>query len=648
MKVQTTEVKRQSVGGALAREARLGQQLVWSIFNDPVSALFFRRQTAGGSVTSPALPQYGKALLSTIKGNSMVWNQLVQIAGSDISKSESGITITDNRDGSYSVSGTASADVIMQLFAVTNSAHTFLFRGCPQGGSASTYYFGSSATYCDTGSGYMRTFGGSGSYGQSIVIKAGTALPNPITFYPQAIDLTLLFNNAIPAGYTVADFERDYPLKYYGYNPGQIIDLTGQGLETVGFNQWDEEREGGAFDADGNPTSGNADAFRSKNFTRVFPSTDYCLAAINATSGCYFYITEYDGNKTKIKTSSGMTPTEPRVFTTTATTAYIKFHFYKSGSGWQANPPTFSICINISNATKNGTYEPYWKSTKNLGLDDIRVQSPNVWDEEWESGDFDNTGEPSVNANRIRSKNFIPVTEGATYYAKTPTDCYMVLYYYDASKGFLSIKSSFTNSTFTTPSDCAFIKFFIWKSGGAVTTYNYDITINVSSAANNGKYFPRRVPGLAKAGSAYDEIDVARQKYVKRLGRVDLSQLTWTSPSANRWAGVPPSDLKAITDAQATPNWTCSTRIPLNSSYDLSTRQDGICYFLTYLYCYKGDNNSPTGILKYELASPEEYDLETPMDAEFKMDYLGTEALSPENSSTPSTAKFSAEIKYPK
>ena len=474
IKLGTQDIKRVFLGSSFVKRAYIGTEKVYDIYNDPVSALFFRRQTAGGSVTSPALPQYGKALLSTIKGNSMVRNQ-------QCSNGEAERTF----DASYS-SGSYAANIV--------NGHSYLIKfisnltSVPPSGNFRVWYGSRSINFGTLVSGaatysYIFTAATDASSFTVYIVDPGSLGGAGTIKYAQIIDLTLLFNGAVPAGYTVADFERDFPLDYYDYNPGQIIDLKGarlwwnqlvngcntssevygitrtavdkytvhysgtsgtstnftgtlgnlpviQGhkyygaangapsgctlggstnltfsgvtsrsgiceatgtsnscslglnipsgtyidndvhfiltdltamygagneptlqdfeaqfgadyypynagewinrafLETVGWNQWDEEREGGAFDADGNPTSGNADAFRSKNFTRVSPSTDYCLAAINATSGCYFYITEYDGNKTKIKTSSGMTPTEPRVFTTTATTAHIKFHFY--------------------------------------------------------------------------------------------------------------------------------------------------------------------------------------------------------------------------------------------------------------------------------------------------------------------------------
>lgn len=534
MKIGTTEVTRLSAGGTLAREARLGTQQVYSIFKDPVSALFFRRQTAGGSVTSPALPQYGKALLSTIKGNSMVWNQ--QCYNGEAERTF---------NASYS-SGSYAANIV--------NGHSYLIKfisnltSVPPGGMFRVWYSSRSINFGTLVSGaatysYIFTAATDASSFTVYIVDPGSLGGAGTIKYAQIVDLTLLFNGAVPAGYTVADFERDYPLNYYGYNPGQIIDLTGQGLETVGFNQWDEEWVNAYLNASGQLVN-NANNIASQNYIPVFPSTTYFFKSTNVET-----IAFYDLNKGHIQ---NIYPSANTTFQTPAGCYYIRFH--SAQSTYHNN-----ICINISNATKNGTYEPYWKSTKNLGLDSFNVLD---------------------------------------------------------------------------------------GQGNTITIH-----------------------GLAKAGDVYDEIDVARQKYVKRRARVNLGDLTdWFNTCVDGTASVAngrmssailASIIKRAANNQVA-NLTCSiyTRSTANKTYVHYNDKIVACGAEGAIYIYDSAYISSTGAqfktamngvyLDYELATPEEYDLETPMDAEYRIDYLGTEALIPENSSTPSTAKFSAEIKYPK
>jgi hypothetical protein len=90
------------------------------------------------------------------------------------------------------------------------------------------------------------------------------------------VDLTLLYGTAIDGMTDVqilAKFESEFP-GYHAYNPGVLISNDASALETIVFNQWEEEWEIGYLDQQtGEPTSGGGK--RAKNFIRVFPSTTY-------------------------------------------------------------------------------------------------------------------------------------------------------------------------------------------------------------------------------------------------------------------------------------------------------------------------------------------------------------------------------------
>ena len=106
----------------------------------------------------------------------------------------------------------------------------------------------------------------------------------------------------------------------------------------------------------------------------------------------------------------------------------------------------------------------------------------NKWDEEWEQGGLDANGEPIAQNNRIRSKNYIPVTANADYYILMPTSTYGYLFFYDANKAFLSNLDSKRNQTFTTPAGASYMKFYAWKSGWSDPTYANDMAINYPSS----------------------------------------------------------------------------------------------------------------------------------------------------------------------
>ena len=99
----------------------------------------------------------------------------------------------------------------------------------------------------------------------------------------------------------------------------------------------------------------------------------------------------------------------------------------------------------------------------------------NQWDEEWETGDIDNNGQPTQSTSLIRAKNYNACKPDTAYYVKKPTEASVYMKFYDEDKNFISPTIS-ANGIITTPSNCYYFKFVIGSSYG--TTYNYDISIN--------------------------------------------------------------------------------------------------------------------------------------------------------------------------
>ncbi len=156
------------------------------------------------------------------------------------------------------------------------------------------------------------------------------------------------------------------------------------------------------------------------------------------------------------------------------------------------NEPTSVMQFLADYPTYNPTYDPgSIQSNKTAELRAERTPVINVWDEEWEGGIYNkDTGEKESRSNFIRSTNFIPVNPNTEYYYKSPSPYNPPTYYdrvlfYDSSQVFIDSLAIFSNSIFTTPSNCAFLTFY---SQG--TNYQHDICINLSNPAINGQYFP--------------------------------------------------------------------------------------------------------------------------------------------------------------
>lgn len=168
----------------------------------------------------------------------------------------------------------------------------------------------------------------------------------------------------------------------------------------------------------------------------------------------------------------------------------------------------------------------------------------NQWDEEWELGIIDfQTGEEVESANRIRSKNFIPVLPNTTYYFNAPFSAveesanYWRYCWYDKDKNYISGDSTKIIGLKTTPANAYYLKFNASVNYG--TTYKHDICINLSwSGYRNGEYEPyemntyaldgnielRGIPKLDGNDNLYFDGDeyhadgsVKRKKYVQKF-----------------------------------------------------------------------------------------------------------------------------------
>ena len=119
----------------------------------------------------------------------------------------------------------------------------------------------------------------------------------------------------------------------------------------------------------------------------------------------------------------------------------------------------------------------------------VRAWARNIWDEEWDNGTIDSSGN-NASGSTVRSKNYIPVVPSETYYFLTPIEKVIAIAEYDADKNFIKFVYANGDSK-TVENNCFYIRFYVLGTG--YTSYANDICINQSDS-QNGTYTPYHAP----------------------------------------------------------------------------------------------------------------------------------------------------------
>ena len=138
-------------------------------------------------------------------------------------ETKSGVTFTNNGDGTITVNGTSTQLVDFNLqFIDFIKNHTYLLIGCPSGGSTSTYILDTGADMGnDKGNGTISKPRLIGNRYFSIYVYPNTTCNN-LVFKPQLFDLTEMFG-AGNEPKTVAEFKAKFPNDYYPYSPSCFV-----------------------------------------------------------------------------------------------------------------------------------------------------------------------------------------------------------------------------------------------------------------------------------------------------------------------------------------------------------------------------------------------------------------------------------------
>ena len=183
-----------------------------------------------------ALPKQSQMEMLSIKGNTVAWNQIFPISQVP-STTFKGITYTNNRDGSYTFSGSAEETFEFWLFEASHIAEDgkFLACGVPSTASASTHYlkvtnFGDMITGAVIGN---RIYGSMAVY---VHIEGGATLNN-VTYAPKLISLTQAFPVNTPT--ELSDPRVQWCINYALLHPefaSKLVDVDLTAYETTGRN----------------------------------------------------------------------------------------------------------------------------------------------------------------------------------------------------------------------------------------------------------------------------------------------------------------------------------------------------------------------------------------------------------------------------
>ena len=149
------------------------------------------------------------------------------------------------------------------------------------------------------------------------------------------------------------------PYEYNPYNDGKIVNSKPTKLVSGGFNVLDEQLEQGGLSTTTGETTANTNQIRSKNFIKVRPNQTlygYVKSLVGTTVG-NLVANGYDKNQNFVGYLGGLNGT---TLTIPGNVYYIKVWTGTAYGGTYKN----DICINISNATLNGTYCPYIAPTE--------------------------------------------------------------------------------------------------------------------------------------------------------------------------------------------------------------------------------------------------------------------------------------------
>ena len=337
-----------------------------------VDSSFTTRQSGGGAITD------GVARVQSIKGNSVVWNQLVST--DRIISLQGDVNITILESGEIYAEGEGESFLGSSLLTPQvplENGHKYLYNFDVKKDIKETIgvYFGN---VWNNPSGGFPIPADTWYHVESIAAPTGE-LNRGLWIYPWnntqltackawiknlvVYDLTQMFGAGNEPS-TIEEYNARKPIvaDEYAYNEGEVIDMNVQGIKSVGRNVWDEQWESGTIAGSDGALVDDSTKIRTKNLIRVLPNKEYHFTQPSQLPIRVFWYgadKAYKAYDYFAESTSFLIPSDVH---------YIKVVF---------EYPTYNndICINLSDASVNGKYFPYVKRTEDLSI--IRKYFPN-------------------------------------------------------------------------------------------------------------------------------------------------------------------------------------------------------------------------------------------------------------------------------
>ena len=323
--------------------------------DDPTEQEFNFRQSGGGVIED------GVAVIDKVKGNSVVWNQLIPMKASGTTETANGVTITYTDNG-FRLQGTATKAFRFTALGTCNlkEGHKYLTFGGSSGTSLQVEQWGGSPIDSRRGQPAIVTISTKPTALGSINIYClGGEIFVGEELRWQFFDLTQMFG----AGNEPSTYEEFLSRKptvadEYAYNEGTIVNNKVEGVKTTGRNLFDSST---AIDG---KTIYDTDGTEAKNplgwcstFIPIIGGESYFCKGVITVKDAYG-VHCYDKDKQHIN-GVGI-PQNGSTFDAPINAKYIRIHGRYEGS------PANTAILNLSDASFNGQYFPYEEHTLDL------------------------------------------------------------------------------------------------------------------------------------------------------------------------------------------------------------------------------------------------------------------------------------------